>query len=334
MKLLDIARKLVRNGHDGSSAPLPSMDHYCQIDENALSSLSMRLAARAEFPVNGWLAALGDRRTEIFTSLSFTNRCFLLLVFHAIGFCYFVEPRWRYQGIDGAKALLTRLCDDKDLKGLDLVLTAFDLRAWLGGTGTLPLMAERAAHLREIVNGVTNSGGREQYLHYLLVGENPETMHAFALAESIAAKLTCYRDSVQVTPELSFAPLKRAQLLVSDLVRIAGADTTCSVVRSRLAAIDLSTLTGFADYKLPQILRAYGVLQYGPALAACVDQQIFLPTNGPQEIAIRAATIVAVDQIAKRAHMRACDVDAALWLESQTHVGHLAPYHRVLTTAY
>lgn len=318
----------------GPNGRFPSIGYHCQIDENALSSLSMRLAARAEAPANGWLAALDDRRAEIFTSLSFTNRCYLLLVFHAIGFCYFVEPRWRYQEIDGAKALLTRLCDDKDLEGLGHALTAADLQAWLGGIGTLPLMAERAAHLREIVNGVTKSGGREQYLHYLLVGENPETMHAFALAESIAAKLACYRDSVQVAPELSFTPLKRAQLLVSDLARMANADTTGSEVRSRLASIDLSTLTAFADYKLPQILRAYGVLQYAPALAACVDQQVFLPANGPEEIAIRAATIVAVDQIAKQAGMRACDVDAALWIESQTSVGQMAPYHRVLTTAY
>ena len=294
----------------------------------------MRLAAQRQVSGGGWLAALDDRDAEIFASLAFTNRCFLLLVFHAIGFCYFVEPRWTYRGMDGAKALFSRLCDDALLDWLHEDVTGDDLQAWLGGTGALPLLEERAAHLREIMRGVTRCGGREQYLEHLLVDKNLETMHAYALAESIAGQLVCYRDSVQLAPGLVFAPLKRAQLLVSDLVRIASDDTADSIIKSRLTAIDLSTLSAFADYKLPQILRAYGVMQYSTALAASVDRQIFLPAYGPEEIAIRAATIVAIDEIARRADMRPCDVDAALWLESQRRDKPMAPYHRVLTTAY
>lgn len=96
---------------------------------------------------------------------------------------------------------------------------------------------------------------------------------------------------------------------------------------------NLKALTIFADYKIPQILRAFGVLKYKHALSNMVDNYELLNEGSIAEVEIRSATIWACELIAKKAGIMPIEVDNVLWKMSQT-LKDVKPYHRVLTTSY
>ena len=90
-------------------------------------------------------------------------------------------------------------------------------------------------------------------------------------------------------------------------------------------------LTAFADYQIPNILRAMGVLEYDNALASKIDAFQPIEPNSADERAIRAASILAVEKIAEVTGSNVAAVDHYLWTrrkEAQT------PFHLTFTTAY
>lgn len=115
--------------------------------------------------------------------------------------------------------------------------------------------------------------------------------------------------------------LKKAQLALSEVWvqdRATGLDTACD-------------LTAFADYQIPNILRAMGVLDYDPELAARIDRQELLPYGGEDECAIRAASLLAVDAIAAHQGVPVAAVDHYLWTRRKEAA---TPFHLTVTTAY
>lgn len=162
------------------------------------------------------------------------------------------------------------------------------------------------------------------------------------------AVLAAERDAVRLTQLLardfpSFADIgawngrlvpipKRAQICVADLATAFDGQGW-----GNLTALD--ELTAFADYKLPQLLRHEGILEYAPELAATVDNYTLLPAGSRAEVEIRAATIWAVELLRRQlaAHgvvRRASEIDYRLWAESQTALPDERPYHRTLTIFY
>jgi hypothetical protein len=117
--------------------------------------------------------------------------------------------------------------------------------------------------------------------------------------------------------------LKKAQLAIS---MFAG------YLRSVEHRVDTSDLVAFADYQVPRVLRALGVLRYSPALAALVDDGTLIDEDSAPEKAIRAATIVACEQIAEATGASAADVDNWLW-QAQEVAGNTR-FHLTLTTRY
>ena len=57
----------------------------------------------------------------------------------------------------------------------------------------------------------------------------------------------------------------------------------------------MEELTTFADYRVPQLLRHVGILSYNRKLSEMVDSKVELTKS--KEVSIRAATVVAVDQL-------------------------------------
>ena len=66
---------------------------------------------------------------------------------------------------------------------------------------------------------------------------------------------------------------------------------------------DIEQLTVFPDYRLPQLFRALGIIELGPALSARIDRLSHIPKDSAVEIALRAATVVAGDRLRKRLQM-------------------------------
>jgi hypothetical protein len=84
---------------------------------------------------------------------------------------------------------------------------------------------------------------------------------------------------------------KRAQILVGDL---------WASLRSRCTYCDfydIHKLTMFPDYRVPQLLRHMQILIYSPKLAQQIDSQKVLMAGSMDELYIRAATVVAVEQM-------------------------------------
>lgn len=94
-----------------------------------------------------------------------------------------------------------------------------------------------------------------------------------------------------------------------------------------------------ADYRVPQILRGLGVLQYSAALAAKVDARVELPAGGEEELEIRAVTVVAVEQLrellaARGRRLLSVELDWLLWQRGEEQKDSLPPHHRTLSVFY
>mmetsp|Transcript_20084 Transcript_20084/g.28274 ORF Transcript_20084/g.28274 Transcript_20084/m.28274 type:complete len:109 (+) Transcript_20084:1-327(+) len=61
----------------------------------------------------------------------------------------------------------------------------------------------------------------------------------------------------------------------------------------------MDRLTTFADYRVPQLLRHLGIMEYAPSLANRVDNRMELSPMSMEELYIRAATVVSVDELVK-----------------------------------
>jgi hypothetical protein len=134
-------------------------------------------------------------------------------------------------------------------------------------------------------------------------------------------------DVATASPQVFF--WKRAQILAADL---AGA---------RVRAFkDLGRLTMFADYRVPQILRAEGVLLYSAGLERKVDEKQELPQGQEEEVEIRAATVQAVERLRAAvedkgvAGITSVHLDWLLWQIGERTKDDLGPHHRTLTVFY
>ena len=98
-------------------------------------------------------------------------------------------------------------------------------------------------------------------------------------------------------------------------------------------------LTGLADYKVPQMLRSFGILKYEASLAERIDNKIEIASGSDEEIEIRAATIesgnMAKDLLKDRfPEMSGALVHKILWHRSQEKTAGIKPYHRTRTIWY
>lgn len=101
----------------------------------------------------------------------------------------------------------------------------------------------------------------------------------------------------------------------------------------------LDSLTAFADYRLPQILRHLGILKYKRFLSKLIDRQEYIEKNTDEEIEIRLATIHSVEMIKEEIAKRGISVtssliDSYLWTRSRRLDAVMKPHHRTITTAY
>jgi hypothetical protein len=124
---------------------------------------------------------------------------------------------------------------------------------------------------------------------------------------------------------------KRAQILASDLYGALDGQGWGDLR-------DLDQLTAFADYKVPQLLRAEGILAYTPDLAARIATQAYLAPECPEEVEIRAATVWGVELLRRALAERgvtahAFEIDWYLWTLAQGRHD-MEPYHRTRTVFY
>ncbi len=256
-----------------------------------------------------------------------------LTIVDTANFCFWGEPRWTidYRGetLNGYWALaaaLTRAVDE----GVPLLDAAYlaslsgdQLERILAGSAPIPLIDLRLANLRELGTVLRDQyGGQATNLVSAADGS------AVALVQRLVRDLPSYNDMATYAGQ-TVRFYKRAQLLASDLAA-AGAVPPWP---------DAGQLTAFADYQLPRVLRANGVLVYTPDLADMVDRQVELPAGSTPEVEIRAATVQAVDQLsaalaARGTRITPAGLDNVLWTLAQESLANAKPYHRTRTMFY
>lgn len=305
------------------------------IDRAAVEALAARWAG-AEWPAV--MATLSDLHQPGSTEQA-PNWVMLL---DALNFCFWGAPdgpRWRvtWRGVthDGYNALaasLSRAVEDglpvsdaEWLAGLDGATLADVLRPD-EGFPPIPLFAERLNNAREVGRVL-----RGRYDGRFANVVEDAKYDAVALEVAVERDFSSFADIAEWRGyPVPF--LKRAQILIADLRAITGG-VGVGAIRG------MEWLTAFADYKLPQRLRALGALVYEEELARTVDSYTLIPAGSEPEIEIRAATVWAVEAL-RRALARhgvkrmAWELDERLWVESQARLPDEQPYHRTRTIYY
>jgi hypothetical protein len=154
---------------------------------------------------------------------------------------------------------------------------------------------------------------------------------AVSMVRGLGSMLCSFHDVATYEGKKVFF-FKRAQLLAADLHGALGG-------KSWGKFHDMHELTAFADYKLPQVLRYIGVLEYADELAEKVDRFAYLQPGGDEEVEIRAGTIIAVELIRREMKSRGRDftapeIDWILWNLGQEDRFREKPYHRTVTIFY
>lgn len=259
-----------------------------------------------------------------------------VLVADAMNFCFWGEPKWtvtvggrRLDGWWAFSAALRRALQEGwpllDARWLRSARTD-DLARIFRGEGALPLLEERARHLREVGEVLLDRYQGDGARLVAAAGHCAvRLVHALVTAFPSFDDTAFYRGR-----RVPF--YKRAQITVADLAIAFGNQGLGHFT-------DLDQLTAFADYKLPQVLRREGMLVYAPALATDVDTQRPLPPGGEAEVEIRAGTIWAVELLRRALARRgttltSAEIDEVLWDLGQRPDPRDRPYHRTRTVCY
>lgn len=274
------------------------------------------------------------------------------LLLDALNFCFWPDGmasdrRWgvryqgkRYDGYWGLAASLSRaveegapLFDPAALAEISEAAVAHILRPdeERPGTPVIPLLDKRVAHIREVGAGLRR--WQERQPGQPAVVSLIESAHGSgpALARQVIADFPSFNDITTYDGE-TVNLFKRAQILIADLAGTFEGEGLGQFD-------DLDKLTVFADYKVPQVLRRFGVLVYDDALAERIGRYEPLPAGSREEVEIRAATVWACELLrramaSREITLHAFELDWTLWVAGQFLPGDAEPYHRTRTVFY
>lgn len=269
--------------------------------------------------------------------LSERDKLTLLFVVSALSFSYWGDPKWTIkQGSDsysGTWGLLATLLSEAQFNQNFLsfenfkTISSYELQRIFSANVVIPLFESRLQILRRLGEVMCE-----------LYGSDPIACVAQAqgsIPEFVQNLVTVFIDvfnDVWLYKNRYIHFNKRAQMLAADISRV-------FFQNSWSLHEGIECLTALSDYKLPQILRFYGVLEYDEELSWMIAEKKEIECGTGMEIEIRAATLVAVEQIRKQniqqgKRISAMDINDCLWLSSKQLPFDTEPHHRTRTSAY
>lgn len=247
-----------------------------------------------------------------------------LLIYHTIGnYCFWGDPKWEIDTecgkLDGSYAMIYLILKRfDDFSNPDLTFN--DFKDLLLGSVEVPLLQDRYDKLM-IMNQFLKERSAD---FYSLIESIYDDRDLFAY---IIQNLPYFYDESEYKGEKVYF-YKRAQLLTSDLLH----------VREKLDGLKVNYhhLVGCADYKIPQVMRCYGILEFDQELSDLVDRKIAIASDSDMEIEIRANDIVVIDYIARKLEEKCAriDINDYIWLLGQDKVKMIKSYHRTMTDRY
>jgi len=315
-----------------SIQPVVKNSKLVRIDEDAILKFSKQVEAKdledSEF---GWETTLPESAPE-------ENQIALPFVYNAVNFCYWGEPKWAVEvngkSYDGSTGMLRAVKNAID-NGFNLLdpkhlvnLPADELATILCGNVEIPLFQERLRLLRELGKNILEKYDGS-FTEVIKRAEGNATKIVELLAKDF---LEVFNDVADYHGrEVKF--YKRAQLIPAHLFDLA----KFGLISTPLSGHD--ELTAFADYKVPQTLRKFGILVYADELAEKVDNKIKIPSGSDEEIEIRTNTIWAIEIATKILKEKfpqanAAKVDGLFWFNGQKKFPDDKPYHQTETIWY
>lgn len=250
-----------------------------------------------------------------------------LILFGSIDYSFWGEPKWKieseYGNLDGVFALIFVLLKIRRDKGhLDFEKISYEeTKDYFQGNILIPLFEERYNTLQEVSKIIKQkmNGSFYQYIK--------DISNDLDLINIIVDYFPSFND-VRTYQEEKIYFYKLAQLVVSDILHVRELKEGINV--------DYSHLVGCADYKIPQVLRDLGILEYDEELSSLIDNKIEILENSDYEIEIRANMIVAIEEIKNRLNddIHSIDINDAIWLLGQDKTKKKKPYHLTRTTSY
>jgi len=218
---------------------------------------------------------------------------------------------WRGEGgANGLKAALDHLWGEE--------ATPVRLRAALGGGSEAALV--------EALGEISLARRRAQFLREVLLNDELEQAAAELVAAGQAGHLNA-DDAERLARRFPLAygqdPYRmRAQLALmwfAGYLMESGVEVECDI-------------TVAAGYQMPRVMRSIKVLRFAPELAARIDGHVLILRDSPEERAIRAATVLGTQAMARHLGVSEHAMVNVLW--RNRHACGATPYHLTVTTDY
>lgn len=242
-----------------------------------------------------------------------------MLIFESIDYCFWGQPKWTIETIEGKKsgsdALLYALLNHvKKVDKIDFANISFEeFSDILKGNVDIPFLKERYETVVSICNVVNKKMNGNFYNYIEKINEDTE------LFDIIINNFSEFCD-VREYDNKKIYFYKLAQLLTSDILHIK------ELING--TKVDYSHLVGCADYKIPQTLRALGIVEFNSELSKIVDNKQLIDENSMYEVEIRANMIAVISYInSKLKDTCSIDINDYLFLASKKIKDIAKPYH-------
>lgn len=254
-----------------------------------------------------------------------------LLIYDSIDFSFWGEPKWTIkvngQFLDGGIALLHcifNLFNNRDSRLVYKAIKNMSLDQFkeiLKGNVDIPLLEERYRIITGIARIVNEKMNGSFYDYIKAMNTDKE------IFETILNYFSSFEDT-RTYQDRTIYFYKLAQLLTSDILHV--------IKNKEHIEVDYSNLLGCADYKIPQVMQGFGILEYDDELSLLLDSKTEIKENSEYEVEIRASIIVVINYIWKQIgkSIDRIDINDFIWSKGQDKTKKYKPYHLTRTTSY
>lgn len=254
-----------------------------------------------------------------------------LLIYDSIDFSFWGNPKWTIDAngkdLDGGIALLH--CIFNLFNGRDSIevyqqlenMTLEEFKNILKGNTDIPLLEERykiVTGIAKIVNAKMNGN------FYDTIKDMNTDQEVF---RTIINNFSSFQDTRTYKGQTIYF-YKLAQLLTSDILHV--------IEVKEQKDVDYSSLLGCADYKIPQVMQGFGILEYDIELSSLLENKTEVEENSEYEVEIRASMIVVINYIWEQINrsIDRIDINDFIWGKGQDKTKKYKPYHLTRTTSY
>ena len=250
-----------------------------------------------------------------------------LVIFGTIDCSFWGEPKWTIQkedqNIDGAFALIYALLNLRNKKGhLNFEKISFkEFQEVLKGNIDIPLIKERYEKVVNVSKIINTKMGGNFYNYIKDITSDRE------LFQIIIDNFPEFKDERTYKGQKIYF-YKLAMLLTADILQI-------RFLKENIL-VDCSNLMACADYKIPQVLRGLGILEYTEELEKLIDNKIEIAENSVYEVEIRANMIIAINYLKEELlnKLSVIEINDIIWNLGQDKSIDFLPYHRTRTMNY